>query len=125
MRLLLDEMIGPRVAQALRDQGLDAVGVVERTDLRALPDAVLLELAQEDDRVMVTRNIGDFARLDQQWHSSGRAHAGLVFVTEQSFPQNRNLVGALVQALLLAHERSALPGADEVLYLQSIGTSLR
>lgn len=119
MRLLLDEMIGPRVAQALRDNDLDAVGVVERTELRALPDEALLELAREDERVIVTRNIGDFARLDQQWHAHGRSHSGLVFVTEQAFPQNRNLVGALVQALLWAHERSALPGPGAVLYLPS------
>ncbi len=91
---------------------------MERTDLRALPDEALLEFAYQDDRLMVTRNIGDFARLDQQWRSSGRTPRGLVFVTKQAFPQNRNLVGAVVAALLLANERSALPGPDTVLYLQ-------
>lgn len=118
MRLLLDEMIGPRVAQALRERGLDAVGVVERTDLRALPDDAVLEQAYEERRIVVTRNIGDFARLDSQWRADGRQHQGLVMIPEQGFPQNRNLVGALTKALEWAAQLSELPAPGEVLYLR-------
>ena len=45
MKLLLDEMIGPRVAQALRERGLDTIGVVESTDVRSLPDGAVLDYA--------------------------------------------------------------------------------
>lgn len=120
MRLLLDEMVGPRVASALRQAGLDAVGVVERTDLRALPDDAVLELAREDDSIVVTRNISDFARLDHQWQAEGRQHDGLVLVTEKAFPQNRNLVGALVDALMGAAQQGTLPAAGELLYLRPV-----
>lgn len=106
--LLLDEMLGRRVAQVLRDGGLDIVAVVDRVDPCALPDREFLTFAREDGRLVVTRNISDFARLDQQWQAAGRSWRGLVLVTEQAFPQNRNLEGALVRALLLAHERSEL-----------------
>jgi predicted nuclease of predicted toxin-antitoxin system len=115
---LLDEMIGPGVGDALRAAGIDTVAVVERTDLRALPDDLLLASAHDDERVMVTRNVADFARLDQQWHAEGRAHHGLVLVTEQAFPQNRNLVGNLVLALVAADERSLFPAPGTTLYLQ-------
>lgn len=119
MKLLLDEMIGPRVAQALREHGLDVAGVVERTDLRALPDEVVLERAGDEGRVLVTRNIGDFARLNHRWQAEDRRHHGLVMVTEHAFPQNRNLVGTLVTALLIAARAGSLPEPAGVLYLRA------
>jgi predicted nuclease of predicted toxin-antitoxin system len=118
VKLLLDEMIGPRVAEALREDGIDTVGVAERTDLRALPDDALLEHALQDVRIVVTRNISDFARLDQQWRAAGRTHAGLVMITESAFPQNRNLVGALVHALRHAHRQAERPAPGIAVYLR-------
>ena len=121
MRLLLDEMIGPRVAEALRQAGLDVVGVVERTDLRSLLDEAVLEFARRDDRIVVTRNISDFARLDHQWQAAGRQHRGLVMVGESGFPPSRNLVGAVVAALARAAEQGQLPGPGQVLFLRGPG----
>lgn len=120
MRLLLDEMIGPRVAEQLRARDVDTVGVVERTELRALPDDALLEHAREERRILVTRNISDFARLDQRWKAESRGHAGLVMITEKAFPQNRNLVGALVEALAAAHRGAELLGPGAVRYLRPV-----
>lgn len=119
MTLLLDEMIGPRVARELGDRGIDVVAVVERSDLRALPDDAVLEIAREEGRILVTSNVGDFARLHQQWLAEGRQHAGIVMVTTQTFPQNRGFVGALVNALQAAAEAGTLPGAGEVVYLRA------
>lgn len=117
MRLLLDEMIGPRVAAELRTHALDVVSVVERMDLRALSDEAVLEFACTEQRILVTRNVGDFARLHHHWLAQGRLHAGLVLVAEQSFPQNRNLIGALVRALALAAADGELPPAGELRFL--------
>jgi predicted nuclease of predicted toxin-antitoxin system len=122
VRLLLDEMIGPRVAESLRELGLDAIGIVERTDLRSLADEAVLEYAQDQRRIVVTRNVPDFARLDHEWRAAGRRHQGLVMVTENVFPQNRNLVGALVAALAEAEELERLPRPNEVLYLRPATT---
>ena len=121
MRLLLDEMIGPRVAQELRNRGLDVVAVAERTDLRALPDEAVLDSARDEGRAVITRNIGDFARLHLQSLAEGRSHAGIVMVTAQAFPQNRGFVGALVTALAAAAESSSLPRPGEVIYLKPVG----
>lgn len=123
MRLLLDEMIGPRVAGALRQAGLETVGVVERTDLRSLPDAAVLEFALQDDRIVVTRNISDFARLSHHWQAAGRQHPGLVMVTENAFPQNHDLVGAIVAALTQAAEGGQLPGNGQVRYVRPAATA--
>lgn len=114
--LLLDEMIGPRVARELRDRGMDVIAVAERTDLRALPDDAVLEFGRETGRMVVTLNIGDYARLHQQWLNQGREHAGIVMVTAQAFPQNRAFIGALVNALTAAAETASLPGPGEVVY---------
>lgn len=121
MRLLLDEMIGHRVAAALREAGLDVVAISARADLRSLPDEAVLEVAHGDGRILVTRNVSDFARLDHEWQVSGRRHAGLLMVVENSFPQNRRLVGAVVVAAVrLAAAQDELPGAGEVRYLRPV-----
>lgn len=120
-RLLLDEMIGPRVAEQLRAQGLDVRSVVTDAALRGLPDETVLEHAHQDQRILVTRNIVDFARLDQHWKAEHRGHAGLVMVPEQAFPQNRNLVGSLVNALAAAAHTGTLPTPGLVLYLRPAG----
>ncbi len=117
MRLLLDEMVGPSVATALRQQQVDVESEAARTDLRATTDAALLELAAQQGLVLVTRNISDFLRLVRQWQSEGREHPGLVLVTESSFPQNRNLVGRLVQALTRDAAAGDLPGPDRASWL--------
>lgn len=121
MRLLLDELIGPRVAQELRNRELDVVAVAERTDLRALPDEAVLDFARDEGRAVVTRNIGDFARLHLQCLAEGRPHAGIVMVTVQAFPQDRGFVGTLVTALAAAEEDSWLPQPGEVSYLKPVG----
>lgn len=119
MRLLLDEMIGPRVAQELRARGIDVIAVAERADLRASSDDAVLEFARETGRAVVTLNIGDFARLHRQSLVEGRRHPGIVMVTGHAFPQNRGFVGALVNALT-AVEKSSPPGRGDVVYLRTV-----
>lgn len=115
--LLLDEMIGPKVAAALRERSWDVYGVVERADLRSLPDDSVLDLAARAERILVTRNLVDFLKLDHEWKAGGREHAGLVLIPEASFPQDRSLVGAVVTSLLAAADSGLLPVADQVLFL--------
>ncbi len=118
-RLLLDEMLSPVIAQQLRERGHDAVAVAELPDLRSTPDDELLAHATEDRRVLVTMNIGDFARIDATWKSQGRAHAGLMLVPSAAFPQNRSFVGRMVRALDRAiHDRS-VPSRDGVTFVSA------
>lgn len=119
MRLLLDEMLGPAVAVQLRDRGFDVSAVVERADLRALADETVLAAATEENRAVVTRNVGDFAHLHQQWSAEGRTHAGIVMVTFSAFAQDRSFIGRLVNALAAAQDQD-LVGPGRVLYLRPL-----
>jgi len=113
-------------AEHLIEQGLEwretprAVAEGAEVVVTALPDDAVLDVAGEEGRVLVTLNIGDFARLHQQWLSEGRQHCGLVMVTTQAFPQNRRFVGALVGALHEAATKSSLPTPGDVLYLRPL-----
>ncbi|MCL2447640.1 MAG: DUF5615 family PIN-like protein [Polyangiaceae bacterium] len=62
VKLLLDENLSPKVAEILRDaDGIDAVHVRDRGLLRA-SDAVVLERAYAEDRVLATKNVDDFVK---------------------------------------------------------------
>ena len=98
MKLLLDEMIGPTVAERLRQRGVDAVALVERA-LLGTTDTDLFEQAQQDGRTVVTYD-PDYVVLDQRYRAEGRIHHGVVMVSSHRFPQRRAAtIGALVRAL--------------------------
>lgn len=96
MRFLLDEHVSPLVASVLQAQGHDAVAVAERPGLRGLADQGLWRVALEENRVLVTYDVGDFGRLAQR---TAEAHAGLVLVGAQAFPPAVDGVGRLAAAL--------------------------
>lgn len=116
MRLLLDEMISPKVAQQLRARGHDVVAVAERADLVQSADEQVLRQSAQEDRVLVTHDVADFAVLAGQWAAQGRAHTGIVFVSGTAFPQDRSLLGALVTALHAA-SGGQLPGPGATEFL--------
>lgn len=117
VRLLLDEMISPKVAAQLRDRGHEVYAIAERADLVALPDDEVLALGAVERRIVVTLNIGDFAILDGRWRSQGRTHGGLSYVATSAFPQDRAFVGALVASLDGAARAGELPGQGEARFL--------
>lgn len=118
-RLLLDEMLSPKIGVALEAHGHDVAVVTQRPDLMALhDDEPILAAAAAEGRIIVTSNIGDFAALDGQWTAEGRAHAGIVLVSTSQFPQDRSFIGRVVNALLVATETGALPGRNQMLYLR-------
>lgn len=117
IRLLLDEMLGPKLAGALRELEMDVYGIVERADLRGLPDELVLDLAARESRVLVTCNIADFVQLDQKWRAESRSHAGLVLVSDAAFPQDRSWIGALARSLGHAADQQLIPGPDQVSFL--------
>ena len=117
--LLLDEMLSPRIAETLRDRGIDAYGVAEREPLSGMDDAAVLELATTQGRLLVTLNIGDFVLLSRRWDETGRTHAGIVYVAYRRFPRNRAGVGTLVEALqdLVSSPRPDLPSPGASCFL--------
>lgn len=81
MRLLIDANLSPRrIGAALADRGHDVVSLESDVALGALDDPDVLELAAEQDRILVTRNARDFAPLLREWAEAGRHHAGCILV---------------------------------------------
>ena len=60
MRFLIDSMLPPQVVDQLRDLGHDAV-TPATLGAHNLPDDVLIQLATQERRVIVTENASDFA----------------------------------------------------------------
>jgi predicted nuclease of predicted toxin-antitoxin system len=118
-RLLLDEMLSPKIGAGLEDRGHDVDAVTQRPDLMALhDDEPILAAATAEGRIMVTTNIGDFAVLDARWAAESRTHAGIVFVTTAAFLQDRSFIGSVVKALHAAATEKALPAPGQTLYLR-------
>lgn len=101
MKLLLDEMLSPRLAQQLRARGHDVVAVAELPRYLSANDPAIFSFAQDDGRAVVTRNIDDFRGLMSEAIRRGGSHAGLVLVTNQAFPSGSGrLLGRLFNTLL-------------------------
>ncbi len=99
MRLLIDEY-SSAIAVQLRERGRDVQAVTERIELRALPDADLFELAQQEQRSLVTENIDDFSVIASGYDQRGRAHFGLVLAARASYPRgNTRTIGRMTAAL--------------------------
>lgn len=101
MKLLLDEMYPARLAEALRERGIDAEGVDERSPLRGLADEELLVIAAREGRALVSENVADFMRLYGEWGAAGRRHAGIVIALSSRFSRTpagyEVFVGSLVE----------------------------
>ncbi len=99
MKLLLDEMLPPTIAEQLRNRGHDADTVAEHPELRGLPDPELFAHAQEEARTIVTYNRDDFLALDHSYLHQGRAHHGIVILNPNRFPQGPQTTGRVIASL--------------------------
>ena len=81
MRLLLDANLSPkRIGSVLDKDGHDVLSLAADPALGALDDPQVLELAAQQDRILVTRNTRDFAPLLREWGEDGRHHAGCILI---------------------------------------------
>jgi hypothetical protein len=93
-------MYPPAIAEQLRDRKHDVEAVTERAELRALADAGLFTLAQQEQRAVVTENIADFSVIADVFDQRGQAHFGLVLVPANSYPRGRTgTIGRMVAEL--------------------------
>lgn len=105
MRLLLDEMHAPAVAEALCADGHDVAAVSAMPSLRGSSDEDLLTYAATEQFVVVTENVVDFAAIATRWTTEGRIHAGLIFTSPKRFNRATlaypgNLIVALAALLV-------------------------
>jgi predicted nuclease of predicted toxin-antitoxin system len=100
VRLLLDAMYAPVIADQLRRRAHDVVSAHERDRLEEASDEALLAIATSERRAIVTENIHDFMDLDAEYRQAGRQHCGIILTTNKGYSRHPSGgVGQLVTAL--------------------------
>lgn len=61
-----------------------------------MEDLELLRLARDEDRVLITSNIGDFVEHITEWAQAGQSHAGVIMV---SYQVKKERFGLLIQSI--------------------------
>jgi hypothetical protein len=111
VRLLIDEMYPPAVAEQLRKAGHDAVSIHDDASTRGLDDAAVCGLAVSAGRAVVTENAADFLLVVRNLLATGERAPTLVITSNRSFPRHpASFTGQAVRALCAFCE--AHQGAD-------------
>jgi predicted nuclease of predicted toxin-antitoxin system len=98
--LLLDEMISPRIARELREDGHDVQAIKkDRPELSGLPDREIVGLMASERRTIVTNDIDDFYPIHNRMLAAGEQHAGMIFTSDATLPRNRASVPLWVARL--------------------------
>lgn len=85
MKLLLDRMHTPAIAEALSWKGLDVIAVADTPLLRGCCDSDALDYAVNTDRAVVTEDVGDCSVLTTRRATTGQPHAGVIFTNPNRF----------------------------------------
>jgi predicted nuclease of predicted toxin-antitoxin system len=104
VRLLLDEMWTPTIAQQLRKRGYEVSAIKEpdrASRYGGVTDDQVFATAQDDGLTVVTDNIADYEQARLAWESSGRPHHGLVYALNPPFNRHRGeaVIGQMVRSL--------------------------
>jgi predicted nuclease of predicted toxin-antitoxin system len=120
VKLLLDEMISPRVARELREDEHDVQAIKkDRPDLASRHDREIVRQMASERRVIVTNNIADFQGIHDQFVAAGEEHHGMVFTFDATMPRTKAAIPHWVRALagLLAEHGAADSLRNRVLHL--------
>ncbi len=100
MKLLLDEMISPRIARELRAKDFDIQAIKsDRPDLETVADREIVRRMAAEKRAVVTNDVLDFQLIHSQLQASGEAHYGLVFTSDATMPRNKASIPLWVNTL--------------------------
>jgi hypothetical protein len=118
VKLLLDEMYPPALAEALRAAGIEAT-ILADLQLRGSTDPEVFTAAIAGGYVLLTENVGDFTRIAAEHSTSGAHHHGLLIALSSRF--SRRPAGA--KPLTAAITASATQDLrDRVVYLDTPST---
>jgi hypothetical protein len=114
LKLLLDELYPPALAQNLRAAGIEAATVVE-VGLGGRSDPDVLATAATDGYVLLTENVADFARIAAEHVAGGGHHPGVLIALSSRFSRRPGGIGAIAAAVgALADEHLE----DRLVYLE-------
>ena len=106
MRLLLDEMLSPAIAEELRARGHDVQAVAGHPEWTALSDPPVMVLARAERRAIVTNNLRDYRPLHVEAVTpGGEGHYGMVFMpgTYRRTKDDIGRIAAALEHVLLQH----------------------
>jgi hypothetical protein len=70
--------------QALRSRGISLLTTSE-AGMTKQTDEEQLRFATSEERVFITSNVADFARLHREWLDAGSNHSGIIIVHQQKW----------------------------------------
>lgn len=112
MKLLLDEMLSPAIADQLGERGHDVESIKGHREWEALSDPEVLDLARVERRAVVTNNLVDFRPLHHEAIApGGPGHFGMVFMPGD-YRRTSADVGRIVAAL--EAKLAAFPGESDL-----------
>lgn len=98
MRLLLDELLSPVIAEQLRDHGHD-VAAIKGSEHEQLSDREVMDLARAEHRAVVTNHLVYFRPLHHEAITpGGPGHWGMVFMPGD-YRRTKADAGGIVEAL--------------------------
>jgi hypothetical protein len=98
LKLLLDEMYPPALAEALRAAGIEVSTVGER-GLGGRSDPDVLAAAAADGYVLLTENVSDFVRTAAERLTAGRHHAGVLIALSSRFSRRPSGIPKIAAAV--------------------------
>lgn len=114
MRLLLDEMYPPALAERLKELGVEARTAFE-LGLAGRSDADVFATACEQGRAVLTENVADFERISAEHLTAGQHHPGLLIALSSRFSRRPSGIGRIVAAIQSVVAQNI---EDRVIYLE-------
>jgi predicted nuclease of predicted toxin-antitoxin system len=114
VRLLLDEMYPPTLADALNGGGIEVATVAE-LGLAGSSDVAVLEAGVIGGYAVLTENVGDFVRLASERLTAGRHRCGILIALSTRFSRRPAGLPAVATAV---RSVAAEDLNDRVVYLE-------
>jgi predicted nuclease of predicted toxin-antitoxin system len=114
LKLLLDEMHPPGLADALSDAGVEATTVLA-AGMAGRSDADIFATAVEQGQTVLTENVGDFTHISAEHLTGGDRHPGVIIALSSRFSRRPAGTGPLVAAIRAIADQEF---DDRVVYLE-------
>ena len=114
MKLLLDEMYSPGLADALKAIGIE-VSTVKELGMAGWSDADIFTAAVSQGHTVLTENVGDFTHISAEHLTAGEHHPGVLIALSSRFSRRPAGIGRLVTAIRTVTDQQL---DDRVVYLK-------